>query len=65
MVISTAAKSRSTVLEANIYLSDISFGYFKIRHSTFQVFALDKESDKQTTNNNHNLQRVSWDLVEI
>ena len=41
MVISTAIQSRSTVLEANVYLSDIFFGYLKIRDSTFQAFALD------------------------
>ena len=59
MVISTAVQSRSTVLEDNVYISDIFFGYLKIRDSAFQ------ESDKQTKNNNHNLQRVSWDLFEI
>ena len=48
MVISTAVRSRSTVLEANVYLSDIFFGYLKIRHSTFQELALETIRNSQT-----------------
>ena len=50
MVISTAVRSRSTVLEANVYLSDIFFGYLKIRHSTFQELALETIRNSQTNN---------------
>ena len=65
MFISTAIQSKCTVLEANIYVSGIFFGYLKIGDSTFQAFALDTIRMRQTKNNIHNLQRVSWDLLEI
>ena len=50
MVISTAVRSRSTVLEANVYLSDIFFGCLKIRHSTVQELALETIRNIQTNN---------------
>ena len=48
MFISTAIQSRCTVLEANIYVSGIFFGYLKIGDSTLQAFALDTIRMRQT-----------------
>ena len=61
MVISTAVRSRSTVLEANIYLSDIFFGYLKIWHSTFQEHAL--ETISQTNKKQSQLTKSFLGLV--
>ena len=67
MVISTAVRSSSTVLEANVYLFDIFFWLFE--NQAFNIprtcFRNHKKQPNKQKNNNHNLQRVSWDLFEI